>query len=130
VGWVLNAAAATLALPPLFRWVGVVELVLAAVWLWGHARLVLPAHPRGLAISFAAAAVGGLAVMMVLNYQREERLVGPLYMSQLPYAGIRWARPQAPAAFVERARPLKETLDRRARKDADDEPGDGEEAGS
>lgn len=129
-GWVLNATAAALALPQLFRWVGVVELLLAAVWLWGHARLVLPAHPRGLAVSFGAAAFGGLAVMMVLNLQREERLVGPLYMHQLPYAGIRWARPEAPARFVERSRALKETLDRRARKDADDEPAEGEEPGS
>ena len=129
-GWVLNAAAATLVLPQLFRWVGVVELVLAAVWLWGHARLVLPAHPRGLAISFGAAAVGGLAVMMALNLQREERLVGPLYMHQLPYAGIRWARPQAPPQFVEQARGMKDTLDRRARKDADDEPAEGDEQGS
>jgi hypothetical protein len=129
LGWALNAAASALALPQLFRWVGVVELLLAAVWLWGHARLVLPAHPRGLAISFGAAAIGGLAVMMVLNLQREERLAGPLYMHQLPYAGIRWARPEPPQAFVEHARGLKETLDRRARKDADEEA-ESEEFGS
>lgn len=129
-GWALNAVAATLGWPLLFRWVGVVELLLAALWLWGHARLVLPTHPRGLAISFAAAALGGLAVLMVFNVQREERLVGPLYMHQLPYAGIRWARPEAPAQFVEHARGLKDALDRRAKRDADEEPSDSEDAGS
>jgi len=123
-GIALAVGAAALGTPLLFRIVGAVELAILALGLFGHARLVLPTHSRGLGWSFGAAFVVGIGVMMVMNQQREERLVGPLYMNLLPpHPALRLARPQAPEVFVERAKILREKLDARARAEPDeDEP--------
>lgn len=122
-GWVLHQLAAALGWPLLFRWVGVVQIALAAGWLFRHARLVLPGQARVLGLSFVAAFGVGVGVMMVLNQQRGEHLVGPLYMHQLPQPHWRLARPQTPHAFVERALALKPALDARAAtEEGDDAP--------
>jgi hypothetical protein len=113
-------AAAALAWPGLFRLAGPVEAAVLALGLFLHARLVLPAHSRALALSVSAAFVVGSAVLMALNHQREQPWVGPLYMHVLPQAHWRVARPQTPERFVEGARTLRETLDARARAEPDE----------
>jgi hypothetical protein len=59
-------------------------------------------------------------VLVALNHQREQPWIGPLYMHVLPQPHWRVARPQAPEAFVEKARGLRATLDARARAEPDE----------
>lgn len=129
-GIVLTVGAAALGAPLLFAAVGLVELAIVALGLFGHARLVLPTHARGLAWSFGAAFVVGIGVMMVMSQQREERLFGPLYMHVLPHPVLRLARPQTPEVFVERTKAWHDKLDTRARADADEEEPLAADAGS
>lgn len=122
-GIVLTVGAAALGAPLLFAAVGLVELAIVAFGVFGHARLVLPTHARGLGWSFGAAFVVGIGVMMVMSQQREERLFGPLYMHVLPHPVLRLARAQTPELFVERAKAWRDKLDARARAEPDeDEP--------
>ena len=117
---VITQGAVALAWPGLFRLAGPYEAAVLACGIFLHARLVLASHARTLAVSVVAAYAVGAAVLVALNHQREQPWVGPLYMHVLPLPHWRVARPQAPEAFVERARSLKATLDARARAEPDE----------
>lgn len=122
--------AAAVGSPGLFRWVEPLVAVGGAAWLVRHASLVLPQRRRTLAAMAVGALAAAGAVGMTLRHQNEAPLVGPLYMSQLPQPGLRLARPQPPASFVEQLQALHPTLDARARDNAADAPDpaeDGEE---
>jgi hypothetical protein len=117
---VVMQAAAALAWPGLFRLAGPLEAAVLAAGLFLHARRVLPSRSRVLAGAVGAAFIAGGAVLVALNHQREQPWIGPLYMYVLPQPHWRVARPQAPEAFVDRARGLRATLDARARAEPDE----------
>jgi hypothetical protein len=114
-GELVRLLAVATGLPLLARAAGLGEAAAATMWVFLHARMVLPSYTRALAISFATLFVAGTGLVMVLNQQREQPLIGPLYMATLPYPSFRWPRPQTPEHYVDSLTKLRATLDARAR---------------
>lgn len=129
VSLLLPRLAAALGSPALFRIVDPVLIGGGVLWLYGHCRRVLPQHARALGVIVGVAMLVSAGVTVALRAQREAPLLGPLYMSALPQAGLRVARPASPEAFADAANGLRGLVDERARADREpaDGPGDDEE---
>lgn len=95
-------------------------LVVATLGLLAHARRVWPSASRWMAIG-AVAALATMAVLTVtLNRQAQDRWFSALYLTALPPAPWNLSRSQDLDAFLEAASTLKERVDDRVRRTADD----------
>ena len=91
-------------------------LVVGAVWLTQHLRLVLPKHTRATAGWVAACAALALAVAMVSTWRRHDRVLEELYAPNLMPPAWRLARGAPVQEMVNDLRTLEQPLRERAAK--------------
>jgi hypothetical protein len=98
---------------------GVVEVAIAALAIYAHLGVVMPQRRRVFAWMIGAGAIAGVSLTAWLQYQRTGRLTDELYLTTLPPPALRLAPAVPPEVFIDEARRLQASLDRKAA-DADD----------
>ncbi|HEY6513683.1 MAG TPA: FHA domain-containing protein [Burkholderiaceae bacterium] len=91
-------------------------LVVGALWLTQHLRLVLPRHTRATALSVAACAALAFAVVAVSTWRQHDRVLEELYAPNLLPPAWRVARGAPVQAIVNELRTLEQPLRERAAK--------------
>jgi hypothetical protein len=76
-----------------------------------HLSLLLPTRPRVLTGVMAAFFLAGVSLLLVRNYQTNDRLFTQLYTTTLAPPALRLARTVPTSRFIDEARALKGVLD-------------------
>ncbi len=106
-------------------------ILVAALGIYRHLRVVVPQPRRGLAVGMLLALSLGLPAMLGTQWLKNKRLSNQLYMSQLFPPSWRLAAPVSVAQFLQQAEDIEQRLAQRLQ-DRDDEdapdksPGDDE----
>ena len=82
-----------------------------------HLTLILPSYRRGLALTFAALFAAGASLLLVYNYQTQDRLFSQLYVTTLAPPALRLAPAVETSRFLDEVRGLKPALDAHAKDD-------------
>jgi hypothetical protein len=94
-----------------------VRLAMVAALLGTHLWLLLPGRQRAIALTVGALLVLVLGVEGALSWRHRQRLFDELYVATLPPPGLRLVRAEPVAALLDDLRPLRASLERRAKKD-------------
>jgi hypothetical protein len=92
------------------------SVTVGALWLAEHLRQVLPRHARAAGAWVAACTVLGLAVVMVSNWRRQDRVFEELYAPNLMPPSWRLVRGMPVQTLVTELRSLEQPLRERAAK--------------
>jgi len=120
VRYLIAAELIGVALPVLaymFGWValsrggGLAAAAVTCAMVVAHLTRLLPTRRPALTAVMAALFAAGSAVMMMLNYQAQDRLFPELYVSTLAPPALRLARPVEIAHFIEEAKDLQGVVD-------------------
>ena len=116
-GVVLPLAAFMFGLTFLSRIVTLTNSALACAMVLGHLVLILPSYRRGLTVAMSALFVAGASLLLVYNYQKQDRLFSQLYVTTLAPPSLRLAPAVETSTFLEEVRALKPVLDAHAKDD-------------
>jgi hypothetical protein len=98
-----------------------VGVALACAMVLAHLVLILPSYRRGLSVTMAALFAAGTSLLLVYNYQKQDRLFSQLYVTTLAPPALRLAPAVEPSKFLDEVRALKPVLDAHAKDDDDSE---------
>lgn len=104
----------------LSRIAGLATVAVACAMVVAHLTRIVPSRRRLMAGTMGALYAAGVAVMLTINYQMQDRFFGELYVATLAPPAFRLVSPVEPARFIEEARGLKTILDAHVK---DDDPG-------
>lgn len=108
-GWILFGRVAMLA-----------AIALALAMVLAHLVLILPSYRRGLSVTIAALFAAGASLLLVYNYQKQDRLFSQLYVTTLAPPALRLAPAVETSTFLDEVRALKPVLDAHAKDDDGD----------
>lgn len=111
VAFALPWAAALTSIALLSRVASGAVAACAVALLLAHARLVAPLYRRALRIVGWSGFGVGVAVLLALNQQHQDRWFSELYVSTLPPPALLWVKPVTREAFVRDAAALRAPLD-------------------
>ncbi len=118
----LPQAAAALDWPLLWMsWRQWGPLLLLALAVRAHLRLLLPQRPRTINASLVTVLVAGLAVSFIVNQRQQGRVFSAPYMSTLPLPLLRWGTAQPVQAVDAAMLPLRDAVLERARQAASED---------
>jgi hypothetical protein len=110
-GLLLPLAAYALSWPFLSRIAGFVGGAVLCAMVLQHLTLILPSHRRVLAMGMGAVFAASVAVMLVRNYQVNDRFFAELYVTTLAPPALRLAPTVTTERFLDESRHLKAVLD-------------------
>jgi pSer/pThr/pTyr-binding forkhead associated (FHA) protein len=120
VGAALPLAAFMFGLTFLGRIATLVGIALACAMVLAHLVLILPSYRRGLSVAMAALFAAGTSLLLIYNYQKQDRLFTQLYVTTLAPPSLRLAPAVETSTFLDEVRALKPVLDGHAKDDEDD----------
>lgn len=91
-----------------------------------HLVLIMPSYRRGLTVAMTALFVGGVSLLFVYTYQKQDRLFSQLYVTTLAPPAFRLAPAVETSTFLDEVRALKPVLDAHTKDDDGDSEGFGE----
>jgi FHA domain len=112
-----------LALPWLSHIRSWVQIAMVFALLGTHFSLLLPGHPRAVALTFGALCLLAIGLDGALNWRRHQRLFDELYAATLPPPSLRLVRAEPVARLLDDLRPLRPKLEERAREDESTDAG-------
>jgi hypothetical protein len=102
------------------------SIALACAIVLAHLVLIMPSYRRGLTVTMTALFAGGVSLLFVYNYQKQDRLFSQLYVTTLAPPVLRLAPAVETSTFLDEVRALKPVLDGHAKDDDNDSEGFGE----
>jgi len=117
VDTLLALASFALGVPWLSHIRGWVRRAMVAALLGTHLWLLLPGRQRAIAVTVSALLLLVVGVDGALSWRHRQRLFDELYVATLPPPALRLAPAQPVTALLDELRPLRARLERRAKKD-------------
>lgn len=127
VGLVLPLVAYVLSWEFASRVSGIATGAVLCAMVVAHLSQILPARRRLLSVAMSAAFVAGVAVLLLRNYQINDRVFDELYVTTLAPPALRLAGTVDAQRFIDDAADLKATLDKHARDDSEADAGEPED---